>query len=66
MTNWSPYKTNPIDYLYKNLKTLNGEKIQISQDASFNFIVKVDGNAIETGDNLSTCYYLNQIEATIY
>lgn len=67
--NWSPYFCNPIDYIRGNkndctdLFTYDGVPVSISFFTSFT--VTIGSKKIETGDNLSTCYLLNQYQVGV-
>lgn len=62
-TNWSPYITNPIDYIAnrsdKQLVTPDGELVSIEL-SGMDFVVVVGGERYMTFSNINTCYFLNQ------
>lgn len=61
--NWSPFATNPIDYIEgrssRKLTTPTGEEVKIIQ-SGISFVVEINGERTVTTNNANTCYFLNQ------
>lgn len=65
--NWSPWHTNPLDHIDKDLVTVDGDALHIRRDHSGDFRVVVDGEErIRTDSNLMVCDFLNNYGAGVW
>ena len=63
--NFSPFANNVLDYLGKELCTPGGTKVVITKP-TIDFVVRFnDVVMLESNDNLSVSYFLNQREVGV-
>ena len=64
---WSPWHTNPLDHIDKDLVTADGDALHIRRDYNGDFRVVVDGEErIRTDSNLMVCDFLNNCGAGVW
>jgi hypothetical protein len=58
--NWSPFATNVLDAVHYDLYTPDGTPVEFYH--SSRFVLIVNGERLETDDNLQMSYWMNQQE----
>ena len=60
--NWHPWRDNPLDWIKRPLRTVDGRAVLITQPA-IDFVLFVDGvEHYRTSNNSALCYELNRLE----